>query len=165
MKIKIWKDKNKNWITAKEFFSRFSDGVKNITPVQKIKNESRATFTMFIGYLVGLVSLIIYRKLFVVQWFTYALIIIFLGASWSNAIKWFVLRQQVKLFSQFDTNAIDLNKIMDSLEEVKEDKVVVVDSEEKKGMSEMGIDMENYVDENIQKAKDREMKGGNENEK
>ncbi|HUS51277.1 MAG TPA: hypothetical protein VMZ91_14005 [Candidatus Paceibacterota bacterium] len=123
MKIKVWKDKDKNWITAKEFFSRFKSGISLITPVQKIKNESRATFTMLIGYIVGLVSLIIYRKLFVVQWFTYALIIIFLGASWSNAIKWFVLRQQVKLFSQFDTNAIDLNKIMDSLEEVKEKEV------------------------------------------
>ena len=158
MKLKIWRDKNKNWITAKEFFSRFKNGISLITPIQKLKNESRATFIMLIGYVVGLIALIIYRKLFVVQWFTYALIIIFFGASWSNLIKWFVLRQQVKLFTQFDTNAIDLNKLMDGLEEVKEDKEVTLVDGEEKGMEDLAkVDLE---EDDIQKAKDREMKGG-----
>ena len=84
--VKVWKDKEGKKITAKEFGQRFKDGINNITPVQKLKNEVRSTFTMLIGYLVGLVSLIIYREAFVVQWFTYALIIIFLGASWSNEL-------------------------------------------------------------------------------
>lgn len=117
MPIKIWKDKQGNKLTAKEFFKRFKSGIEQITPVQRLKNEVRSTFTMLIGYLVGLISLIIYRKAFVVQWFTIALIIIFLGATWSNLIKWFALRQQLKSSSKFDSSAIDLNEILDNLEE------------------------------------------------
>ena len=111
------KKKDGTKITWKEFFKLWKIGISNITPVQRIKNEVRSTFTMLIGYLVGLISLIIYRKAFVVQWFTIALIIIFLGATWSNLIKWFALRQQLKSSSKFDSSAIDLNEILDNLEE------------------------------------------------
>ncbi len=81
----------------------------------------RSTFTMLIGYIVGLVSLVIYRKSFVVEWFTYALIIIFLGAAWGQFIKWWALKQQLKLFKGFDSSAVDLNKVFDSLEEIEEE--------------------------------------------
>jgi len=53
---------------------------------------------MLVGYLVGLVSLVIYRELFVVQWFTYAFNNYL---SWSNlwaSIKLFAFRTQLKLF-------------------------------------------------------------------
>jgi len=109
-------------ITWKEFFSLWKEGINNITPVQKLKNDVRANFTMFIGYLIGLTSLIIYFKKFVTPLFTIALIIIFLGAAWSSGIKWWALKLQLRLFSQFDSNAVDLNKLMDNLEEVKEGK-------------------------------------------
>jgi len=107
-------------ITWKEFFSLWKEGINNITPVQKLKNDVRANFTMFIGYLIGLTSLIIYFKKFVTPLFTIALIIIFLGAAWSSGIKWWALKLQLRLFSQFDSNAVDLNKLMDNLEEVEE---------------------------------------------
>jgi len=71
---------------------------------------------MLVGYIVGLVSLIIYRKSFAVQWFTYALIIIFLGAGWGQLIKWLALRQQLKLFKDMGENALDLDKVLGSLE-------------------------------------------------
>lgn len=128
------KKKDRTKITWKEFFKLWKEGINNITPVQKLKNDVRANFTMFVGYLVGLTSLIIYFKKFVTPLFTIALIIIFLGAAWSSGIKWWALKLQLKLFSQFDTNAIDLNKLMDSLEEVKEEEVVIENSGEvKKG--------------------------------
>jgi len=115
MVIKVWKDKEGNKLTAKEFAKRFKDGIEMMTPLQKIKNEVRSTFTMFIGYLVGLVSLIIYRDAFVVQWFTYGLIIIFLGATWSNGIKWFALKAQLKSLKGLDESSIDLDKLFDKL--------------------------------------------------
>jgi len=119
--MKVWKDKNGDKLTGKEFRARFKEGINMITPIQKLKNDVRSTFTMFIGYIVGLVSLIVYRQAFVVQWFTYALIIIFLGATWSNAIKFLALRSQLKLLTAFDTEAIDLNKIFKSLEDKEVD--------------------------------------------
>ena len=119
MSMKVWKDKQGNKLTPKEFGSRFKEGISLITPIQKIKNESRATFIMLVGYVVGLVSLIIYRKLFVVQWFTWGLIIIFVGATWSYLFKWIALIQQVKLFKKMDMDSIDLNSLF---KETKEEK-------------------------------------------
>ncbi|GEM_PF-2428592 len=142
--VKVWKDKEGKKITAKEFGQRFKDGINNITPVQKLKNEVRSTFTMLIGYLVGLVSLIIYREAFVVQWFTYALIIIFLGASWSNGIKWFAMRHQLKLMKKMDMESIDFSKIFGAMEKEKE---VKIEGKEKIGMSSVAIDVEKYVEE------------------
>jgi hypothetical protein len=119
--MKVWKDKEGNKLTAKEFTQRFKEGINNITPVQKLQNESRSSFTMLVGYIVGLISLIIYRESFAVQWFTYALIIIFLGATWSNGIKWLVLRQQVKQFKGMEDLNLDtlFQKIDSESEEVK----------------------------------------------
>jgi hypothetical protein len=108
-------------ITWKEFFKQWKEGIAMITPVQRLKNDVRANFTMFIGYLVGLVALIIKFDMIANKLLTIALIIIFFGASWSNGIKWWALKQQLKLFDNFDSNAIDLNKLMDNLEEVEED--------------------------------------------
>lgn len=110
--MKVWKDKEGNKLTAKEFLSRFKEGIEMITPVQKLKNEARSTFTMLIGYIVGLVSLIIYRDAFLVSWFTYALIIIFAGATWSNAIKWMALKGQLKLFQNLDSQSLNLDDIL-----------------------------------------------------
>lgn len=107
-------------ISWKQFFQEWKKGISLITPVQKLTNDMRSTFTMLVGYIVGIVSLIIYRKSFVVEWFTYALIIIFLGAAWGQFIKWWALKQQIKLFKGFDSSAVDLNKVFDSLEEVEE---------------------------------------------
>lgn len=108
--MKVWKDKEGKKLTAKEFTKRFKEGINNLTPLQKTKNELRSTFTMLIGYLVGLISLIIYRKAFVVQWFTYALIIIFVGAFWSQLIKWLALRQQLNLLNSLESHCLDLEE-------------------------------------------------------
>ena len=115
--MKAWKDKEGKKITAKEFTKRFKEGIGNMTPMQRLTNEVRSTFIMLVGYILGLISLVIYRKSFVVQWFTYALIIIFLGASWGQFTKWFALRQQLKLLKNMNENALDLDKVLDGLEE------------------------------------------------
>jgi hypothetical protein len=117
----MYKKKDGTKITWKQFFQEWKKGISLITPVQKLTNDMRSTFTMLVGYIVGLISLIVYRKSFVVEWFTYALIIIFLGASWGQFIKWWALKQQLKLFNEFNSSAVDLNKVFDSLEEIEEE--------------------------------------------
>ena len=119
------KDKYGKKVTFKEFMKRWKEGIELVTPIQRLKNEVRANFIMLLGYIIGLVSLIVYRKTFSnTPWFTYALMIIFLGAAWSAGIKWFALRQQLKLFTDLDTQAVDLNKVINSLEDkpIKEKK-------------------------------------------
>jgi hypothetical protein len=106
-------------ITWKQFFHEWKIGIENITPIQRLQNDVRSNFTMFFGYLIGFASLIIYFKKFVTPLFTIALLIIFFGAAWSNGIKWWALRLQLKLFKNFDSSAVDLNKLMDNLEEIK----------------------------------------------
>jgi hypothetical protein len=60
--------------------------------------------------------MIIFRKEFVVQWFTYGLIIIFVGAVWGQLIKFLALRQQVKLFKNLteQSNSSEIFKKLDS---------------------------------------------------
>jgi hypothetical protein len=48
--------------------------------------------------------------------------IIFLGAAWSNGVRWFALRQQLKMMKNFDESAIDLNKIINNLKKEVEEK-------------------------------------------
>lgn len=119
MKIKI---KSGEKITGKEFMKRWKSGIESLSPIQRLQNDKRSTFTMMIGYLVGLIALIIKFDLIPNKALSVALIIIFLGAFWSNLIKWIALRQQVKLFKNMDLKSIDLNKILDNLGEKVDDK-------------------------------------------
>ena len=118
--MKIWKTKTGERIEFKEFINRFKSGIQSITPLQKLQNEQRATFIMLIGYLVGLVSLFVYRESFVVAWFTYALMIIFLGATYGQVIKLFALMTQLKMFKNIE-ESIDLDNVLNGLEETPEE--------------------------------------------
>ncbi len=119
--MKIWKTKSGEKIDAKEFAKRFKEGLQSITPLQRLQHEQRATFIMLVGYLIGLVSLIIFRKEFAVSWFTYALMIIFVGAAYGQGIKLFALMTQLKLFKDMGNNSLDLDKVLEGLEEVPMD--------------------------------------------
>ena len=105
------KDKEGNKITRKEFMSRWKEGIANITPIQKIQNDLQSTFIMTMGYVVGFGSLIIFFDAFVVKWFTIALMLIFLGAGYGSLTKLLALRAQLKMIKEFDSSAIDLNKL------------------------------------------------------
>lgn len=141
------KKKDGTKITWKEYFALWKKGIEQITPIQKIENDRNSTFTMFIGYLVGLIALIIKFNMIANRLLTIGLIIIFIGATWSNGIRWWALKMQLKLFKNFDSNAIDLNKLMDSLEEVKDEEVTISSSgEERKGMGDNKLDMQRYFD-------------------
>ena len=119
--MKIWKTKEGEKIGFKEFIKRFKSGIQSITPLQRLQNEQRATFIMLVGYVVGLISLIIYRDLFPIAWFTYALMMIFIGAAYGQGIKLFAFSTQLKLFKEMESSSMDLNKVLEGLEEVPMD--------------------------------------------
>lgn len=120
--MKIWKTKDGEKITAKEFAKRFKEGIDNITPQQKLQNDFVANNIVFVGYLVGLVALIIFWDRLIVGMFSLGLILIFLGMAYSTFMKSLVLRKELKSFKEMDSIGIDVNKIMESLEDNKLEK-------------------------------------------
>ena len=119
--MKVWKTKKGEKITAKEFAKRFKSGINNITPIQKLQNEQRATLISFTGYLVGLVSLIVFIKGFPNTWLVYGLILIFVGSAYSSAIKFLGIRQQLRFFKNMDENSSSIGDILDSLDSPEDD--------------------------------------------
>jgi len=117
---KFLKDNKGNKITAGEYLKRWGEGIKNLTPIQKLKNESRATFITLIGSITCLIALIIFRDKFVVSWFVYGLILIFVGNSWNTIVKWLSLKQQLRFFKNMDSNSINLEEVLNKSN--KEDK-------------------------------------------
>jgi len=117
MKTKGWiKDKKGNRLTTREFLTRWKEGIQNLTPVQRLTNEARGNAISFVGLLVALVALIIYRDKLIVSWFAYGLILVFLGNAWTTGIKWLGLRQQLKLFKTIDEQATNIEEYLDESE-------------------------------------------------
>ena len=110
------RDKYGNKLTGKEFMAKWKEGIANITPIQKIQNDLQATFIMTMGYVVGFISLIIWFDSFVVKAFTIGLMLIFLGAGYGSLTKLLSLRAQLKMIKEFDSSAIDLNKLEETNE-------------------------------------------------
>ncbi|MFP4457175.1 MAG: hypothetical protein ACLFPS_05890 [Clostridia bacterium] len=103
-------------ITWKEFFKLWKEGIQNLTPLQRLSNESRGTLITLIGFVVALIAMIIYRDKFIVSWFAYGLILVFIGNIYTTALKWLGIRQQLKFFKSTEAQSLDINKIMDSLD-------------------------------------------------
>lgn len=99
-------------ITWKEFFSLWFEGMKNLTPEQRISNEVRGLTITNVGFIISLIALIIYRNEFFVSWFSYGLILVFVGSIWNNTLKWFGLKKQLELIRNLDleSEVNDLNK-------------------------------------------------------
>jgi len=103
-------------ITFKEFLKRWKEGIQNMSPQQKLINESRGTFITLIGFIVGAVALIIYKDKFV-SLFAYGLILIFIGNIWTTALKLMGIRQQLKFFKKAE-ESIGLNELLKGGENV-----------------------------------------------
>lgn len=126
------KTKTGEKITWKEALKRFKEGVERITPQQKLANELRATFINLIGYILGIVVLIWQNNAF--GWLSYALILIFIGNSWSTGLKILSLRQQQTFFKNIEEQL-----------GLEEEKVTIVDGEEKKKMGDLEIKIEKVI--------------------
>jgi hypothetical protein len=95
-----FKTKSGEIISWKEFFKRWKFGMKNLTPVQRTKNDLVSTGIIFTGFLIGLFALIFFNETFGAL--TYGLILIFLGSVYSNIIKLFGLKAQLDLFKDIE---------------------------------------------------------------
>lgn len=116
--MKIWKTRDGEKINAKEFKKRFKEGIENITPKQKLHNDFISSIIIFIGYLVGMVALIVFWDKLIVGWFSFGLILIFAGMAYSTFVKLLVTRQQIKSF-----DSIDEQSLKGKLEELFQDNV------------------------------------------
>jgi hypothetical protein len=114
-------------ITWKEFMKRWREGIEGITPIVKLKNEFISTAISLVGYIVGLIALIIFRNKLLVSWFAYGLILIFIGSVWSTALKCLTIKQQLKFFKGMDTSSTSIDEVLEKLGEMP-----IEDGEEKK---------------------------------
>jgi len=122
----FWKDKDGNKLSFKEFSKRFKEGFTAITPQQRLKNELISTGISEVGYIVGLIALIIFRDKLLVSWFAYGLILIFVGSVWSTGLKFLITKQQLNSFKNTDNKAINIDALFEALEkeEIKEDTTI-----------------------------------------
>jgi len=98
------KDKEGNKITFKEFLSRWKEGIEQITPRQRLENEIRATLISLIGFIAGVVILILKRDDFGLL--SYALILIFIGNAWTSGMKWISQRVQLKFLRNLEKDLV-----------------------------------------------------------
>ena len=107
--VKIFKDKTGKKLTTSEFFSRWGEGIKQISPLQKMKYQLRGTFMILVGLVCGLViSLMNYKQLWWVA-------IVLVGALFVNGISYLSMRQQKVMLDNIDKQYEDV-----PVEEVKE---------------------------------------------
>ena len=116
-------------ISWKEFGRRWKEGINGITPQQRLKNELISTGISEVGYIVGLIALIIFRDKLLVSWFAYGLILIFVGSVWATGLKFLITKQQLNSFKNTDNKAINIDALFEALEkeEIKEDKITEQD--------------------------------------
>jgi len=110
--MKIWKDKEGNKLTFKEFMGRWKDGIEGITALQKIKTQVTATRIQLLGIFLGLiVTSITYENLWWVA-------IILLGALINTGVQYLGLTQQRNSLIKHDENCEEM-----SLDDFMEDKI------------------------------------------
>lgn len=90
--IKMWKDKQGNELTFKEFMQKWREGIEGISPLQKLKSQMWGTRISLIGIILGLfVSVYGYKNLWWVA-------IILLGALINTYIQYISFKQQINIF-------------------------------------------------------------------
>ena len=95
-KIKVFKDKEGNKLTFKEFMKKWGEGIEGISPLQKIKTQIGGTRIMLIGLFLGLcVSIYGWKNLWWVG-------IILIGALLNTGVQYLGLIQQRKLLDNLE---------------------------------------------------------------
>jgi len=94
--MKVWKTKQGEKITAKEFVNRWKQGIEDITPLQQIKTQIYFTRILLFGILCGF-FIAIY------SWKNMWWLAIVLGAAFGNTFVQIVaLQQKKKMISQME---------------------------------------------------------------
>jgi len=103
------KDKLGNYLTWREFFKRWKYGIENLSPTQKLSNESRGSFISLIGFIISFFAVIYMRNK--IGLLSYGLILIFLGSIITTGLKYLSLRQQLKYIKNLDTEILQGGEI------------------------------------------------------
>jgi hypothetical protein len=94
--MKLFKDKQGNKLTFKQFMDRWKSGIENTTPYQKVKVQILGTRITIIGILLGLfVSIYGYKNLWWVG-------IMMVGALINTGVQYLGLVQQRKIFEKIE---------------------------------------------------------------
>ena len=142
--MKIWKDKQGNRLTYKEFIGRWKEGIEEITPIQKIKTQLTGTRISLTGIFLGIcVTLYGWENLWWVA-------IILVGAFITTGVSYLGIVQQRDSLLKHEEDCEEMS--MDDL--MEEDVMVAVDGEEQEGMSSLGVNAEDFLELNKQEVKD-----------
>ena len=140
------KDKEGNKLTTKEYFKRWGDGIKSLSPEQKVSNEFNATLIMLVGFIVALVALVIFRDKLIVSWFAYGLILIFAGNTWGTTIRLIGFYQQKQFFKNIK------EKMQGEDEEEKEEVILKISKDSKGPKIKGGKNLVGFEDVRLEKA-------------
>ena len=109
-------DRKGNKLTLGQYLKRWKDGIESITPIQRIKNEMISSIITLIGVVSSIIIMFIFRQKLIVEWFAYALIIIFLGTMYSHIIKILSYRQALKSFKRMDVQSVNITDLISKLD-------------------------------------------------
>jgi len=109
------KTKTGEQITWAEALKRFKQGLADLTPIQKLKNEARGTLIILIGFIVSFGAVIWKRT--AIGFLAYGLILIFLGSIIITGLKYISIKQQLKYFEKTEKEAVNVKELLKDLDD------------------------------------------------
>ena len=88
------RDKDGNYLTTKEFFKKWGEGIQKITPLQQVKIQRNSTWLVILGVVIGLYSTFATK----VWW----LFIILVGSFFLTIVNYIGIVQRLKILKDID---------------------------------------------------------------
>jgi len=88
------RDKDGNYLTTKEFFKKWGEGIQKITPLQQVKIQRNSTWLVILGVVIGLYSTFVTK----VWW----LFIILVGSFFLTIVNYIGIVQRLKILQDID---------------------------------------------------------------
>ena len=101
---KIFKDKQGNKLTSKEFFARWKQGIEGITPAQQVKVQITSTRIMLFGIVAGLiVTFFTFKTL----WWVSLILTGALGTTYVQYVGLLQKKRAMENFENLDEGVLD----------------------------------------------------------
>ena len=88
------RDKDGNYLTTKEFFKKWGEGIQKITPLQQVKIQRNSTWLVILGVVIGLYSTFATK----VWW----LFIILVGSFFLTIVNYIGIVQRLKILKDVE---------------------------------------------------------------
>ena len=88
------RDKDGNYLTTKEFFKKWGEGIQKITPLQQVKIQRNSTWLVILGVVIGLYSTFVTE----VWW----LFIILVGSFFLTIVNYIGIVQRLKILQDVE---------------------------------------------------------------